>query len=170
MTATIELPISMRGESQEVIERFFSLVRNGMKPMLATIVASRHCPELGTDTARMASLPPLEETCGKEYARLRKEEARKAGISISDNSRYNPTMADGRRGADPKAWTHAGDGPSTMKRRLQDMGGGCEQLGVENDLSRTAETMEKKKAAFIKRQKRKYERKAVVLEKIIKSR
>lgn len=170
MTRDEIIDMLMTDEPADVQKEYRRLVDSGQTRIFARLMATHRGPELGTDTARMAALPPLEETCGKEYARLRKEEARKAGISISDNSRYNPTMADNRRGADPKAWTHAGDGPSTMKRRLQDMGGGCEQLGVDNDLSRTAETMEKKKAAFIKRQKRKYERKAVVLEKIIKSR
>lgn len=156
----IHIPVSMLGESDDVLDRYRKLIADGVLPGMASILASRSCPALGTDTARQVGIPPLEVSCGKEYARLRKEEARRAGIAISDNSRYHPMMADSRRGADPNAWIHAGDGASTYQRRLRETGGGCEDLGVQVDLSRTAEKMEKKKSAFIQKMKRKYDQRA----------
>lgn len=164
------IPISMYGESPEVLSRYRELVRNGMQPGLASIVSTRSSPALGTDTQRTAGVGHQEQHFGKEYMKLRRAEARKAGIAVSDNSTYYCQLAGDKRGGDPNAWTQAGDGPSALKRRLQEMGGNCEELGVKHDSSRTAENMAKKKKTYIDRMKRQYEASAVVHEKKQKQR
>jgi hypothetical protein len=100
---------------------------------------------------------PLEETAGKDYATKVKQQARAAGINITDNSIYNATLADGRGGADPNAWIHAGDGRAKVKRVIEAKGGGCESLGVTPN-GRAVEIEAKKKAALDKRRARRLER------------
>lgn len=158
----VRIPISMMGDPEPILKRYRELVASGTVPRMAEILASRKFPGVETDTMRMAGVPPLEETCGPAYAARMKKLAREAGIAISDNSRYNPTMADSRRGGDPNAWTHAGDGTSTFKRRLEEMGGGSEDLGVKMDMARVAENFEKKRARL---DKKKREQDAVKAEK-----
>ncbi len=166
----VPIPIAMLGEPEEILARYRELVANGTAPRMAEILATRHFPAALTDTMRMVGVPPLEETAGLAYAKRVKEAARKAGIVVTDNSRYNPTMADHRRGGDPKAWTHAGDGVSTLKRRLQEMGGGSEDLGVQIDHSRDAERFEKRRAAIMERRAKKAELAAQKREQLVKAR
>lgn len=153
-TSDVMIPISMLGDPEPILQRYREMVAKGTAPRMAEILASRHFPAALTDTTRMAGVPPLEET-NPAYARRVKEAARKAGIVVTDNSRYNPTMADHRRGGDPNAWTHAGDGISTLKQRLVAQGGGSEDLGVAIDSSRDTERFEKKREAVMKRRRAK---------------
>lgn len=161
----IQIPIALMGEPEEILESYRALVVKGTAPRLAEILATRHFPGAWTDTNRINNLPPLEQTCGKWYADKVKAEARAAGINVSDNSHYNATMADTRGGGDPKAWTHVGDGISTYKRRLQEIGGGSEDLGVALDSSRVQDRMAEKKSQYDARQAKKKEQKQRLMEK-----
>lgn len=148
------LPFTMQGESEETIQRYFQLVDKGESPGMAEILACRKFPALNSDED-MSKIPPLE-TVSPALARKVKAQAKAAGINVSDNSRYNATMADHRGGGDPKAWLHAGDGVSTYKQRLRECGGGSEDLGVEMDMSRIVARDEGHKAvrALKERQKK----------------
>lgn len=144
----VVIPVSMQGESEQVLDKYRELVAGGMAIGMATILASRHFPATKADRGRENNLPPIEQTCGKYYADKIKAEAKAAGINVTDASRYNPTMADSRAGGDPNAWVHAGEGTSTYKQRLLASGGGSEDLGVAHDDARIQERFAKKKAAY----------------------
>lgn len=127
----IDLPIGMMDQPQHVIDRFLKMVANGESPRLAEMLAVRKGPALDTDTAHFVGIPPMEKTLGYNQAKKVREQARKAGISISDSSFYNGTIADERGGGDPNAWLLAGDGKDKFKRVIRERGGACESLGVE---------------------------------------
>jgi hypothetical protein len=152
MTETISIPVSMLGESDVVLDEYRKLVRGGMAPGMATIIASRQFPGTMADRGRDHNLPAIDETpAGRWYAEKVKKEAEAAGIQVGANSRYNATMADHRGGGDPKAWVHAGEGASTFKRRIEEIGGACEDLGVKPDDSRIQERLVRNKARMMKR-------------------
>lgn len=165
----IKLPLTMTGESPACVAKFRELVASGQSIRMAEILACRQFPGLHSDEERMKELPPLEQTAGKCYADKIKAEAAAAGIVVSDNSRYNPTMADYRGGGDPNAWIHAGDGISTYKQRLKESGGRSEDLGVAGDDSMVAERYTKKKAAFDKRYEERSARRREMRDRIQKS-
>jgi hypothetical protein len=135
----------MLGESEEVLNKFLELMAAGESPGIASILASRKPPGCETDTAHYVGLKPLEESIGKGYADMVKKQARDAGIAISDNSRFNATVCDDRVGGDPNAWTHAGDGRSTLRERLKQRGGGGEDFGLEVNTDLVSDRMAKKK-------------------------
>lgn len=145
-----DLPIGMIGEAPATIAEYRRLVAKGQSPRMAEILACRQAPRGDTDTAHYSNMPPLEETAGFEYAKKVKQQARAAGINVTDNSRYNATIADERCGGDPNAWIHAGDGRSKVRRVIENLGHSCESLGVKDNPDRVAE-LEAKKEARIKR-------------------
>lgn len=160
----VKIPVSMMGEPEHILERYRALVRAGQSPGMASILASRRCPGLETDTAHYAGMKPLEETCGKAYAAQVKAQARAAGITISDNSRFNGTIADHRGGGDPTAWIHAGDGKSTFRERLRKTGGGGDDFGLEVNTSLVGERYAKKKAGVMGRRREAKAREAALAE------
>lgn len=123
----------MMGQPETVLKKYFQLIKSGTAPKLAEILSSRKSPGLETDTSHYAGMKPLEETCGLDYARKTKAQARAAGISITDNSIYNATLADHRCGGDPKAWLLAGDGRAKVKSVVNNHGATCESLGVKEN-------------------------------------
>lgn len=162
-----DLPIGMMDQPSQVIARYRRMVAAGESPRLAEMFAVRKAPKLETDTAHYAGMPALEETAGFEYAKKVKQQARAAGISITDSSIYNGTIADERGGADPNAWLLAGDGRDKFRKVIRDKGKACESLGVEADGS-FEEKWAKKEKAFNKRQSAKKERQAEMAEKATK--
>lgn len=128
-----EIPVSMMGESESILAKYFQLIKSGTSPRMAEILACRKAPGLETDTSHYAGMKPLEETCGQDYARKTKAQARAAGISITDNSIYNATIADERGGGDPKAWLLAGDGRAKFRDIVNNHGASCESLKVKEN-------------------------------------
>ena len=163
----VDLPIGMMGESPEVIARFRKMVAEGESQRIAEILACRKAPSLETDTSHFSGMKPLEVTCGPEYAKKVKQQAREAGISISDSSIYNGSIADKRGGGDPNAWLLAGDGRAKWKKSIQAKGGSCESLGVEAN-GKSLEISDRKEHAIKKRENRRKEFEAMKKDKALK--
>lgn len=139
----------MIGECEEVVARYWSLIRKGESPGMASILASRCAPSLETDTNHFVGQRPLEEVAGKAYAEKVRKEAIKAGIPITPHSRYNGTIADKRGGGDPAAWLHNGENVDKWRKAVQEKGSSCESLRAKSD-GRIAEIEEKRKSKILK--------------------
>jgi len=125
-----DLPIGMMDQPQHILNRYWAMVEAGESPRLAEMLAVRKGPQLETATNYLVGLPRLETTM-PAYAKKVRQQARKAGISLTDDSKYNGTLADSRGGADPNAWIHPGDGKDKVRQHIRNVGGACETLGVD---------------------------------------
>lgn len=145
-------------QPSEVIARFRKMVAAGESPRLAEMMAVRKGPVLDTDTAHFVGLPPLEKVYGPVGAKKIRETARKAGISVSDSSFFNPSIADERAAADPDAWLLPGEGKDKFKRVIRDRGGASEELGVEFGESQQRMDTEQKRLEKLRANKKEYKK------------
>jgi len=156
-----DLPIGMWDQSPEVVARFRKLVAAGQSPSMAEIFACRKAPGLETDTAHFAglSMSHVAKSAGVPYADKVMAQAKKAGISVNQNSIYNASIADARGGGDPNAWLLAGDGRAKFRKSIESKGGECETLGVKCS-GKGLELFANKEALINKRKARREEIKA----------
>lgn len=126
----IPIPVSMIGESEQILDKYRELIRKGQSPGMASILATRCAPGLETATNHYVGMKPLKEVAGADYAEGVRKQALKAGIPINEHSRYNGTIADARRGGDPGAWIHNGESHDKFRKV-------CEERGIPNPDLRT---------------------------------
>lgn len=146
----IRIPVSMVGESEDVLDRYRDLIMKGESPGIASILATRCAPGLETATNHFIGRKSLEEAYGLDYAARMKRQAREAGIAISDSSIFNASVADARQGGDPGAWLLAGDGPDKWRNVAQARGHTSEDLKVKGD-GRIAEIEAKREEGINRR-------------------
>lgn len=159
----IEIPVSMMGEPEHILDRYRQYIMEGVQPGMATILASRKAPRADTDTAHYAGTTRMEAAWGTEYTRLRRQEAIRAGFKPSDSAVFNPTFCDGRRGGDPMAWMEVGDGRGKFKKVCDMRGIECEDLGVKAN-GKSLELTAQKEARVKKRVERMKQRQAAKAE------
>lgn len=148
--SSIAIPRSMVGEPEHILDRYRDLIMKGEPPGMASILASRVAPGLETATNHFVGRKSLEEAYGLDYATKVKRHAREAGISITDDSIFNASVADERGGADPNAWLLAGDSHDKFRKVAQERGCPSEDLKVKPD-GRIAEIEAKREAGINKR-------------------
>lgn len=163
----IRIPVSMVGEPDHILDKYRDLIMKGEKPGMASILASGVAPSLETATNHFVGRKSLEEAYGLDYAVKTKRHAREAGISITDSSIYNASVADERGGADPGAWLLAGDGPDKWKRVAEERGYTSEDLKVRGD-GRIAEMEAKREQRINTRRAIREAREAEVADKMKK--
>lgn len=139
----IKIPVSMVGESEEVLDRYRELVANGESPGMASILASRSAPALETATNHFVGVRSIGNPGMADYEALVRNQAKKAGIPVTENSHYNPTIADHRRGGDPGAWIHNGESHDKWRKTCEERGMSCDDLRTRND-GKIAEIEEKR--------------------------
>lgn len=166
-TQEVKIPISMLGESEEVLDRFREMVCGGMAPMLATILASRKVPAADTDTAHYSGMKNLMETAGPSYTNKIHKEAARHGLKVSRDMHFNGSIADQRGGGDPAAWQRVGDGRAHFRKVLESRGETSQDLKAMNT-DRAKEVFARKEARFNKRQEAIKSRQAAMSDKAAK--
>jgi len=139
------------------IAAFSRMVKSGESPRLAEMLALRKPPKADTDDVHFQGMgmAHLAKVAGHDYAKNTYGQAKAAGLSITDSHIYNGSIADKRKGGDPKAWIGPGDGRAKFRNVIKARGASCETLGIDEGPSdQVIETYHKKKEWFNNRKRK----------------